>query len=127
MIWRRFAIGVGHWMIHGFGFFTVLEKASGAVIGSVGTQHPLGWPGTEVGWVIGKEYWRKGYGKEAATAAINHAFDTLGWKEVIHFIEPANFPSIALAKSLGSRYLRDITELEGYGEVEAQIWGQRRK
>jgi len=126
LVWRRYATGVGHWVLFGFGFFNVLEKASGQVVGAVGTQHPLGWPGREVGWVIGREHWRKGYGKEAASAAITYAFDTLHWDEVIHVIAPENLASQALAKSLGSRHLRTIHELAGFGKTTNQIWGQER-
>ncbi|MBL4595193.1 MAG: GNAT family N-acetyltransferase [Robiginitomaculum sp.] len=122
--WRRFAGGVGHWVLHGFGFFTVVEKASAEIVGSVGTQHPLGWPGPEVGWVIGREHWRKGYGKEAATAAMDYAFTTLHWEQAVHVISPDNLGSQALAKSIGSQHLQTLDHLAGFGAVTNQIWGQ---
>ncbi|VAV86771.1 hypothetical protein MNBD_ALPHA06-117 [hydrothermal vent metagenome] len=124
--WQKFATSMGHWTLRGFGFFTVIEKASNKNVGSVGPQHPHGWPGQEVGWIIGREFWQNGYGKEAALAAVAHAFDTLGWQDVIHVIAPQNLASQALAKSLGSTHLRTIDHLAGFGKATNQIWGQSR-
>ncbi|PHR57599.1 MAG: GNAT family N-acetyltransferase [Robiginitomaculum sp.] len=126
LAWRSFAAQVGHWALRGYGFFDVLEKTSGAVVGSVGTHFPQDWPGREVGWVIHRACWRKGYGFEAAMAAMAYAFDDLGWDQVIHVISPENIPSQKLAAALGSRHLRTIEKLAGYGEITNQIWGQSR-
>ena len=45
----------------------------------MGPWSPEGWPGTEVGWSFLREAGGKGYATEAATAAIDWAFDALGW------------------------------------------------
>jgi RimJ/RimL family protein N-acetyltransferase len=71
-----------------------------------GPWKPDGWPGTEVGWGIARWAQRRGYANEAATAAIDWAFDALGWSEVIHCIDPLNAASVATAKRLGSDVLR---------------------
>ncbi len=127
LAWRSFAAQTGHWVLRGYGFFDVLEKTSGAVVGSVGTHFPHDWPGREVGWVIHRAHWKKGYGVEAAMAAMAYAFDDLGWEQVIHVISPKNIPSQKLAAALGSRHLRTINKLAGYGEITNQIWGQSKE
>ena len=104
--WRAWAMLAGAWQIRGYSMFSVIEKASGRWIGRIGPWMPEGWPGTEVGWGIVRGVQRTGYGKEAATAAIDYAFSQLGFETVIHCIDPGNAPSIALASSLGSRLLR---------------------
>ena len=58
-------------------------------------------------------------------AAIDWAFDVLGWSEVIHAIDPTNGASQAVARKLGS-------DLIGTGrlpepiDTAVEIWGQSR-
>src|SRR5262249_17727074 len=96
--WRIFMTMAGPWLIDGFAMFSVVEKSSGCWIGRVGPWFPEGWPGTEVGWGIVRDRWGRGYAAEAATAAIEWSFATLGWDEVIHVIDVDNARSAALAK-----------------------------
>jgi RimJ/RimL family protein N-acetyltransferase len=88
---------------------------------------PEGWPGTEVGWSLRRQSTGKGYALEAATAAIDWAFDTLGWTEVIHSIQPPNTASIALAERLGSTYRGTSRLPPPYDDVDIGIWGQSRE
>lgn len=127
VVWRNFLAMVGAWQIQGFAMFSVIEKASGRWIGRVGPWRPEGWPGDEVGWSLVRNAWGRGYAVEAASAAIDWAFDALGWREVIHTIDPANTASIAVAQRLGSR-LRGPGQLpEPYETVRVDIWGQSRE
>ena len=104
--WRAWSNIAGAWALYGFSMFSIVEKATGAWIGRGGPWCPLDWPGTEVGWGIVASAQRKGYAVEAATAAIDWAFDVLGWTEVIHCIDPENQPSIGVATKLGSALVR---------------------
>ena len=88
--------------MNGFSMFSILERSTGRWVGRGGPFMSEGWPGTEVGWGVAADAQRKGYAKEAATAAIDWAFSSLGWSEVIHCISPDNAASIATARSLGS-------------------------
>lgn len=64
---------------------------------------------------------------EAATAAIDYAFDVLGWTEVIHCIDPDNVPSQKLAERLGS-YNQGPTAMPPPFEAHpADRWGQSRE
>ncbi|HZZ88363.1 MAG TPA: GNAT family N-acetyltransferase, partial [Caulobacteraceae bacterium] len=88
--WRGFMSFAGSWSMAGFGMFSLIEKASGRWAGRAGPWQPADWPGTEVGWGLAREFWGRGYATEAATAAIDWAFDHLGWIEVIHCIDAEN-------------------------------------
>src|SRR6188768_2340194 len=100
--WRGMATMAGSWTLKGFGMFSVIEKASGRWLGRVGPWQPEGWPGTEVGWSLVRRAWGQGYAYESAEAAIDWAFDALGWTEVVHVIASDNTRSQALAARLGS-------------------------
>lgn len=124
-VWRMLATLAGSWVIKGYGMFSVVEKASGRWIGRIGPWSPDGWPGTEVAWGLHPSAWGRGYASEAAEASIDFAFDRLGWDEVIHTIDPGNGPSQALAKRVGSRYLRP-GRLPAPIDLDLDVWGQSR-
>ncbi|GLQ51185.1 GNAT family N-acetyltransferase [Dyella flava] len=125
--WRGFLSLAGAWMIQGFSMFSVIEKASGRWIGRLGPWYPEGWPGTEVGWGLAREAWGKGYAYEGSVAAIDWAFDQLGWSEVIHSINAENHSSQVLARRLGSQ-LRGPTKLPPpYENITVDVWAQTRE
>jgi RimJ/RimL family protein N-acetyltransferase len=121
--WRGFMSTAGAWAIQGFGMFCVFEKSSGRWIGRVGPIQPEGWPGTEVGWGLIKDVWGRGYAGEAASAALDWAFDHLGWTDVIHCIDAENVASQNVARRLGSTILR-TDRLPAPIDEEIEVWGQ---
>ena len=121
--WRTFTQNAGQWAMSGYGFFLVWETVTDTLVGRVGTHMPVGWPGAEVGWAIAGEAHGKGYATEAATAAMDWAFNTLGWAEAIHCIDAQNEPSMAVARRLGSRALREAM-LPPPIDHECVVWGQ---
>ena len=125
--WRKFLEMPGAWAIQGFAMFGVIEKDSGRWIGNTGPWHPEGWPGTEVGWLFLRSSWGKGYASEAATAAIDWAFDHLGWTEVIHSIHRDNRPSQVLAQRLGSASRGPGKLPAPLQDLPFDIWGQTRE
>jgi len=125
--WRGFLSMAGAWAMQGYAMFSVIEKSTGRWVGRLGPWVPEGWPGTEVGWGLAREAWGKGYATEGSTAAIDWAFDTLGWTEVIHSIQLPNKASIALAERLGSAF-RGVERLPPpYDDVEVGVWAQSRE
>jgi RimJ/RimL family protein N-acetyltransferase len=126
MAWRGLCTIAGAWALYGFGMFSVIEKASGRWIGRLGPWQPEGWPGPEVGWGLVRDAWGKGYATEGASAAIDWAFDALGWTEVIHCIDAENVASQKVARRLGSRSLRE-GELPAPILKKTVIWGQSRE
>lgn len=124
--WRMMCTMAGSWVVRGFGMFSVIEKESGRWVGRLGPWQPEGWPGTEVGWGVAREFWGRGYATEGATAAIDWAFDHLGWTEVIHCIDPGNVNSQAVARRLGSSLLRHAMLPPPISE-SVDVWGQSRE
>jgi RimJ/RimL family protein N-acetyltransferase len=122
--WRMWATFAGSWSLLGFGMFSVIERDTGTWLGRIGPWVPEGWPGNEVGWGLARAATGKGYGVEAATAALDWTFDTLGWTDVIHIIAPDNLPSAALAARLGSTNLGPTQMPVPFDKYIVDAWGQ---
>ena len=88
----------------GFGLWAMLEKETGAMVGQCGlTWQQLG-DGKqvpEVGYLLEKAAWHKGYATEAARACRDYALDTLGFEEVYSIIRDSNIPSQMVARRSG--------------------------
>ena len=124
--WRKFLQMPGAWAIQGFAMFSVVEKSTGRRVGQMGPWHPEGWPGTEVGWAFKRSSWGRGYATEAAIAAIDWTFASLGRDEVIHSIHPDNRASQLLAKRLGSVNRGPGSLPAPTEDAPIDVWGQTR-
>jgi [ribosomal protein S5]-alanine N-acetyltransferase len=89
---------------HGFAYWAVEERDSGALVGEVGLQllEQTG-PDVEIGWVIAKPAWGRGYATEAAAAWLAAGLGPLGLDEVIAVVRPQNAASHRVAQRLGMR------------------------
>jgi RimJ/RimL family protein N-acetyltransferase len=125
--WRAWAAIAGAWTLNGFSMFSFIEKETGRWVGRGGPWQPEGWPAPEVGWGIVSSAQRRGYAKEAAACAMDWAFETLGWTELVHCIEPSNAASIATALSLGSRLRERGVKAPAPFEVTWDLYGQSRE
>jgi len=111
--WRSMANILGHWQLLGYGMFAAELKSTGELLGRVGFLDPPGWPGFELGWVLGRGHWGKGYAFEAARACLDYAFGILGRERVVSLIRPENQRSIRVAEKLGERLSGEIELLGG--------------
>ena len=118
--WRQMAVFVGHWELRGYGLWAV--ERDGELIGRVGLLQPHGWPGLEVGWLLGRDAWGHGYATEAARASVEHARQVLGAGELISLIAPENTASAAVAARLGMRPTDDF-DLRGMPVVIHRLAG----
>ena len=124
--WRHIAMLVGHQTIWGYGFYSVIEKATGDWVGRVGHWNPEGWTEPEIGWAIHPGHTRKGYAKEAGAACVDYAFDTLGWTRAVHVVGAKNIASIKTAEAIGSKRLYHIDNLPPFGTVDCWAYGQEK-
>lgn len=122
--WRGLCGLLGAWTIRGFSMFSLIERSSGAWVGRVGPHRPEGWPGNEIAWGVHPRFAGKGYAYEAAVAALDFAFDVLGWDDAMHCIAPENARSIALAQRVGA-VNRGPTALPApLDTIRVDNWGQ---
>jgi RimJ/RimL family protein N-acetyltransferase len=120
--WQMLALLAGHWQLRGYGQWTVIERATGLVIGRVGLWNPEGWPDLEIGWVIRRSHWNRGYATEAAREAVAFAFDTIGVNHVISLIHPDNARSIRVAEKLGEQ----VEGMHPMNGMHMRLYGLRR-
>ena len=57
----------------------------------------------ELGYILGRADWGKGFVQEAATMALDHAFEAPGTRRVMADTDPENIASIRLLEKLGFR------------------------
>ncbi|HEY3912297.1 MAG TPA: GNAT family N-acetyltransferase [Stellaceae bacterium] len=94
-----------HWRDHGFGRWAVEIPGVASFIGVVG----LAWipyeahftPAVEIAWRLARAYWGRGYATEAAGAALDYGFDSLGLREIVAVTVPANLRSRRVMERLG--------------------------
>ena len=70
----------------------------------------------EIGYALGRDYWRQGYMHEALSAVISYAFDELGFHRIEADVDPRNDASIRTVERLGFQregYLRERWQVGG--------------
>ncbi|GAK08389.1 GNAT family N-acetyltransferase [Geomicrobium sp. JCM 19038] len=68
----------------------------------------------EVGYLFKRETWGNGYATEAASACCEYANEQLGITRLISIIDPANEPSVRVAKRIGMTYEQ---QMEKWGKL----------
>lgn len=95
------------WRERGYGRMAVVERFSGRFVGRIGLRY---WPQfneTEAGWGLRKDAWGQGYATEAARAVIEWGFSRFPLDYLTSMIRPDNSRSLAVARRLGFRPIRD--------------------
>jgi len=92
---------IGHWHLRGFGRWMVADRETDAPLGIVGLYFPEDWPEPELAWSVFAEAEGRGIAYEAAQAARQYAYGTLGWTTAISLVDPKNTRSVALARRMG--------------------------
>lgn len=97
---------LAHYQKYNFGIWAIVEKQSGKIIGNAGLNHTeINLKGktqevVEIGYLLHRDFWNKGYGSEAARICVKYGFETLGLEEVYCLIKEDNLSSLKVAKKL---------------------------
>lgn len=110
--WTLLLRHIGHWLVAGYGVFSVREKASGRFVGQVGGsafQRGLGsefddFP--EMTWSIAATHRGRGYATEAAEAVVAALEAQPAFGSSVCLIHVDNQPSLRVAAKLGFRFFR---------------------
>jgi RimJ/RimL family protein N-acetyltransferase len=120
------------WSEDGFGAFVVVRKADAATLGHVGlfAWDPATWrPGIrreigddaeiELGWMLTRDAWGRGYASEAAAAVRDWALSELRPRRLISLIHPQNDRSTRVATKIGEHFETAVTTYLG---VLTELW-----
>jgi len=107
--WSKFCQMAGCWDLHGYGFFLVVDKASGDYVGDTGVAEfhraiepsHVGVP--EAGWGFAPHVWGTGFAGEAVAAALAWFDGAFDHPETCCIIAPDNDASSRLARRNGYR------------------------
>lgn len=95
----------------GSGFMAVARRSDGAFLGFCGIKRgPEGTPisgAPEIGWRLAREHWGRGYAREAAAAALDHAWRTTDAPRVFAITVHGNLRSRGLMERLGMRRMAE--------------------
>ena len=84
--------------------WAIAEAKTDALVGRVALY---GWNRehrrAEIGFILGREHWGKGYAQEAVRAVIGFAFGAMGLHRIEADVDPENTASLALLARLGFR------------------------
>ena len=94
------------WAERGHGLVAIVERATGRFIGRAGLRYWPQFDETEVGWVLRRDAWGRGFATEAGRACLTWGFDILPVCYLTAMIRPDNARSINVAERLGMAPLR---------------------
>jgi len=94
---------------YGFGLWGLILKASGKLIGYCGLilQTVDGVEEVEIGYIVRRDLWGKGFATEAAQACRNYGFQQLTCDRLIALINPANTASRRVAEKNGMQLVKE--------------------
>jgi RimJ/RimL family protein N-acetyltransferase len=105
--------------------WAVERRADRRVIGSITVMLEAGQPRAEIGYILGREHWGRGYAGEAQRRVIDFAFDELGLHRLEADTHPDNAASTRSLERLGFRREGLLRErwLVGGEFGDSVIWG----
>ena len=93
-----------HWETDNFGFWAVVLKETGAVIGWSGTWLLWETKEPEIGFAVAPAFWGKGFGTEAAAFALKYTFENRAAERAVGLTMPENLASRRVMEKLGMRF-----------------------
>lgn len=97
--WAEFSQLTAGWLLHGHGGWTIEHEAQLKGFVLIGIE-----PGDherEIGYLLTEGAEGQGIATEAAKAALDYAFENLGFVTLVSYIDPKNSKSAAVAERLG--------------------------
>lgn len=99
--WGDFTAMTANWLLRGHGTWAV-ETHAGTLVGFALIGFEPGDAEPELGWFTLPDHQGQGFATEAARAARDHAFATLGLQRLVSYIDPENTASRRVALRLGA-------------------------
>jgi ribosomal-protein-alanine N-acetyltransferase len=106
---QRFITGQRtHWEKYGYGNWGILPDGGPEIIGWAGLQYLPEIEETEVGFLLDRPFWGKGYATESALASLRFAFDHANLDHIIALVHPNNLASRRVIGKCGLTYVNTL-------------------
>jgi len=122
-----------YWDKHGYGNWGLLPDGKTEIIGWAGLQYLPELDETEVGFLLDRSHWGKGFATEAALAALKFGFEHFDLDHIIALVHPENRASQRVIEKCGMAYVDSLAlwgmELVRYRankEAFDRIWIQEK-
>jgi RimJ/RimL family protein N-acetyltransferase len=106
---QRFIRGQqAHWEKYGYGNWGILPEDQAEIIGWVGLQYLPELDETEVGFLLDRPFWGKGYATEAALASLHFGFENSKLDHIVALVHPENLASRRVIQKCGMIYVNTL-------------------
>jgi len=107
---KQFIIGQHtHWEMHNYGNWGVLPDDGCKIIGWAGLQYLPELDETEVGFLLDRPWWGKGYASEAALASLQFGFEHVSLDHIIALVHPSNLASQRVIEKCGMTTMETVS------------------
>lgn len=109
---------------HGLGYFIVVDKLSNKIVGQAALMPDEidGQIYYEIGYILKKEYWNKGYATECASALLDYGNINFPNYDKIFEIRPQNMRSRKVAERLGAKVVGSFVKIVHTRQMEHLIY-----
>src|SRR5512136_1050757 len=107
---QRFIAGQqAHWEKYGYGNWGILPAGEKEIVGWAGLQFLPELNETEVGFLLDRPFWGKGYATEAARASLDFGFEHFDLDHIIALVHPDNVASRRVIEKCGLIYVDTLS------------------
>ena len=103
----------------------MVYRRTGEMVGQAGLtmQDCQGAAVPEVGYLLKRRFWGRGYAREGALACRDYAFEVLGMEQVYSIIKNDNLPSIRVAEAMSMKPVKEFDARYFNGPVRHILYG----
>lgn len=105
---QRMVLGqIKHWQEHGCGWWALETIDQRQFIGWCGLQYLPDTDEIEVGYLLDKVYWGRGWATEAGLVSLQYGFETLKITPIVGIVHPDNKASQRVLEKLGMTFIEE--------------------
>ncbi|HLO14434.1 MAG TPA: GNAT family N-acetyltransferase [Anaerolineales bacterium] len=97
-----------HWEKYGYGNWGIMTGDEYEIIGWTGLQFLPELEETEVGYLLDRSFWGRGYATEVARASLQFGFDHFAFPQLIALVHPENLASRRVLEKCSMTYVETI-------------------
>lgn len=94
-----------HWDERGYGVWAVTSRAGGELMGRCGLQYLSETDEVEIDFLLGREFWGRGFATEAGRASLQFGLENLTVDRIVGIVHPENRASRHVLEKLGFTFV----------------------